>query len=156
MNEGINPQSTKRALVEACMRYVNQRKENARQAISAVNDAAAVETKSSAGDKFETAREMMQQELNRHGQLLADAERMGQVLDNLDIRPYLGPAKLGSLVETDRGSFFLAIGIGQLRIEGVLYWVISPASPLGQRFIGVDVGEQVTFNDTTYRINNVW
>lgn len=156
MSNGITPQSTKLALLAECKQYVNQRIENAKQAIAATSDAAAADTKSSAGDKFETTREMMQQELNRHRQLLADAERMEQALDKLDIRVLAGPAKRGSLIETDRGTFFLAIGIGQLRIAGISYWVISPASPLGQRFMGRKPGEQVTFNNTEYGISEVW
>lgn len=152
----MSPQSTKLALLAECRKYVNQRIENARQAIASANDAAAADTKSSAGDKFETTREMMQQELNRHRQLLADAERMEQALDNLDIRPHTGPAKLGSLIETDRGTFFLAIGLGQLQIGGISYWIISPASPLGQRFVGLNAGEQVSFNNTAYGISAVW
>src|SRR5690606_37884706 len=130
--------------------------ENARQAIASANDAAAADTKSSAGDKFETTREMVQQELNRHRQLLADAERMEQVLDRLDIRPHTGPAKPGCLIETDRGTFFLAIGVGQLHIDGNSFWAISPASPLGQRFIGLNAGDHVTLNNVAYGINSVW
>lgn len=155
MNKDITPQSTKLALLAECKKYVNQRIENARQAIASVSDAAAADTKSSAGDKFETTREMMQHELNRHRQLLADAERMEAALDNLDIRLHTGSAKLGSLIETDRGIFFLTIGLGQLKIEGISYWIISPASPLGQLFIGLNAGEHVTFNDTAYEIRDV-
>src|SRR5690606_40583456 len=131
MDKTAAPEAIKRSLLTACKKYVNQRIKNAQEAIVSASDAAADDTKSSAGDKFETTREMMQQELNRHQQLLADAQRMEQVLTNLDIRIDDGPAKLGSLISTSHGSFFIAISIGQLQIDGTSYWVISPASPLG-------------------------
>lgn len=142
-------------LLAACKEYVDQRIDNARQAIASASDAAADDTKSSAGDKFETTREMMQQELTRHQQLLADAKRMEQVLANLDTHMDSGPARLGSLVATDQGIFFIAISIGHLQVNGISYWVISPASPLGQLLIGVKTGEQITFNGTIYQITNI-
>ncbi|SFC26605.1 hypothetical protein SAMN05421747_10779 [Parapedobacter composti] len=143
------------SLLEACETYVGQRMENALQAMASASAAAADDTKSSAGDKFETTREMMQQELNRHQQLLADARRMAQVLAGLDVRAHHGPAKLGSLVETNHGLFFLAVNVGQLIIGGKTYRVISPVSPLGQRFIGSKAGDELVFNGMNYRIVNV-
>lgn len=148
-------EATKTSLLAACKEYVGQRIDNARQAIASASDAASDDTKSSAGDKFETTREMMQQELTRHQQLLTDAKRMEQVLANLDARVDDGPARLGSLVITNHRIFFIAISIGQLHIGGISYWVISPASPLGQRLIGVKTGEQIAFNDSIYQITKV-
>lgn len=145
----------KTSLLAACRKYVDQRIENAQEAIASASDAAGDDTKSSAGDKFETTREMMQQELNRHHQLLADAKRMEQVLDSLDVRADGGPAKPGSLVTTNQGSFFIAISIGQLQINSLSYWVISPASPLGQRLVGIKTGDHLTFNGVRYQVTGV-
>lgn len=155
MDKTAAPDAIKRSLLTACKKYVDQRIKNAQEAILVASDAAADDTKSSAGDKFETTREMMQQELNRHRQLLADAQRMEEVLHNLDIRLHDGPAKLGSLVTTNRGIFFIAISAGQLQINDRPYWVISPASPLGQHLVGMRTGEQVSFNGTTYAITGI-
>lgn len=147
--------TTKAALLAACKQYVDQRLANAEQAIASASDAAADDTKSSAGDKFETTREMMQQEIGRHRQLLAEAQRMAQVLTALDTRLQAGPAKLGSLVETNRRIFFLAIGAGRLDIDGDAYWAISTASPMGHQLIGVEAGHRFVFNDLEYVINQV-
>lgn len=155
MDKTAAPEAIKRSLLAECKKYVNRRIENAQEAIAAASDAAADDTKSSAGDKFETTREMMQQELTRHRQLLVDAKRMEEVLHNLDIRLHDGHAKLGSLVTTNHGIFFIAISAGQLQINGRSYWVISPVSPLGQRLVGMKTGEQVSFNSTTYAINGI-
>ncbi|MFC3199445.1 3-oxoacyl-ACP synthase [Parapedobacter deserti] len=143
------------SLLEACKTYVDQRIANALQAIASASDAAADDTKSSAGDKFETTREMMQQELNRHQQLLTDAKRMEKVLADLDVRIHTEPAKLGSLVKTNHGMFFIAVSVGQLQIDGTTYRAISPASPLGQRFIGAKIGEGIDFNGMNYQIISV-
>lgn len=146
---------TKVSLRAACKKYVVERTDNALQAIESARDAAADDTKSSAGDKFETTREMMQQELNRYQQLLADAQRLEQVINNLSVHVDDGPVKLGSLVETSHGIFFMAISIGQLQINGNPYWIISPKSPLGQQFIGANVGQQIAFNGKIYLITGI-
>ncbi|MBK1440501.1 3-oxoacyl-ACP synthase [Parapedobacter sp. ISTM3] len=155
MSANTVSQATKIALLDACKAYVDQRTANALQAIASASDAAADDTKSSAGDKFETTREMMQQELNRHQQLLTDAQRMAKVLADLDVRIHTEPVKLGSVVETNHGMFFIAVSVGQLQIDGTTYRVISSASPLGQRLIGLNAGEAITFNGTAYRVTHV-
>ncbi|MFB2117871.1 3-oxoacyl-ACP synthase [Parapedobacter sp. 2B3] len=144
----------KASLLATCKQYVDQRLANVRQAIASASEAAADDTKSSAGDKFETTREMMQQELSRHQQLLADAKRMEQVLTNLDVNVHEGPVKPGSLVLTNHGNFFIAISMGHVQIDGVSYWIISPASPLGQRLIGVKTRDEIAFNGMVYHITD--
>ncbi len=145
----------KASLLAACQHYVDERIANAQQAIASARDAAADDTKSSAGDKFETTREMMQQEIARHQQLLADAERMGQVLVSLDARPQSGPVRLGSLVETNRGTFFLAISAGRLEVDGNTYWVVSTASPIGNRLVDMQAGSRFSFNNMEYTVKQV-
>jgi len=147
--------AVKTSLLAACHRYIDERITNARQALVSASDAAADDTKSSAGDKFETTREMMQQEIARHQQLLTDAERTRHVLASLDARPHSGPAKLGSLIETNQGTFFLAISAGRLEVEGNTYWVVSTASPIGSRLIGLQAGSHFSFNRITYAINQI-
>lgn len=155
MSKSNVSQATKISLLEACNKYVTQRIANATQAIESASEAATDDTKSSAGDKFETTREMMQQELNRHRQLLADAQHMAKALADLDIRIHTGPIKRGSLIDTNHGMFFIAISAGELQIAGTTYRAISPASPVGQCFIGLEAGEEFAFNGTDYRIKSV-
>lgn len=147
--------TVKVSLLTVCKKHVQQRIDNAQEAIASASDAAADDTKSSAGDKFETTREMMQQELSRHHLLLSDAKRMEQLLANIDIRVDSGPIRTGSLVTTDQGIFFIAISVGQTQVGEVTYWIISPYSPLGQRLVGLSAGQQVAFNGTTYQITAV-
>jgi transcription elongation GreA/GreB family factor len=143
----------KAALLAACAEYVQGRIATAEQAIASARDAATDDTKSSAGDKFETTREMMQQEIARNEQLLAEARRMEQVLmagfpasRKEEVRP-------GSLIETDRGIFFICISIGLLRLRGADCYVISADSPLGRQLLGKRAGDRLTFNGRSYQIN---
>ena len=145
----------KSSLLSACQHYVNERITNAKQAISSAHEAAANDTKSSAGDKFETTREIMQQEIARHQQLLTNAERMSRTLYSLDMRKSSDVAKPGSLVETDHGVFFLSISAGRLEIAENTYWAVSAASPIGSRLIGLRAGDRFSFNQTVYTIKYI-
>ncbi|WP_257957532.1 GreA/GreB family elongation factor [Parapedobacter tibetensis] len=148
-------ESLKGALLSACKQYVQDRITNADQAIAVASDAATDDTKSSAGDKFETTREMMQQEINRLQQLLAQARQMEQVLRNIDINIHAKQAMLGSLVETNHGAFFLSVSAGQLLVDGKTYFAVSIASPVGSLMLGKEVGEQFTLNQIEYQLVSV-
>ncbi len=151
----ISGAELKAALLAACAGYVQERMATAEQAIASARDAATDDTKSSAGDKFETTREMMQQEIGRNEQLLVEARRMEQVLvagfpgaTQEQIRP-------GSLVETNQGFFFICISIGLLRTGGTDCYVISADSPLGRQLLGKRAGDCLIFNNKTYQIKGL-
>lgn len=145
----------KERLLAACEQYVQTRIATARQAMEAAQTSANEETKSSAGDKYETDRAMAQLERDRHAQLLAEALRLQQDLNRLDITQTYKFVQPGSLVETDKGWYFISIGAGKLTLNGRLYVAVSPASPLALAFVGKHVGEVVRFNQTTYRLLSV-
>ncbi|MBO0940038.1 3-oxoacyl-ACP synthase [Fibrella sp. HMF5335] len=146
----------KNHLYDACMAYVQQRIQTATEAMTAAQESANAESKSSAGDKYETGRAMAQLERDRHAQLLADAQRMRQELEHLDPLAPPGPVvRPGSLVLTSAGNFYIAISAGRLLVDGQPYMAVSPASPIGALLRGKSVGEVVTFNKQTYLINGI-
>lgn len=116
------------------------------ESINQVEDSLFNETKSSAGDKYETSREMIQQDLDRlQGQLTAsDKDRV--VLESLNNISQSDRVVLGSLVQTDLGVYFIAIGIGRVSCDGRDVFVISPQSPIGKLLLGKRVGEVLVFN----------
>jgi transcription elongation GreA/GreB family factor len=61
----------------------------------------------------------------------------------------------GSLVETDKGYFFIAISLGIVEVNKEKVIVISPAAPLGQALLGLSVGDSLTFNNQDYSIKSV-
>lgn len=144
----------KEKIYNHCHSYIRQRIETALQAIASVEAAGAEDTKSSAGDKYETGREMMKQELERHQQLLAGAREMEQTLEGLGPTVQGSSATIvpGSLIRTDQGLFYLAVGIGKLSIEGQDIFVLSPSAPVGKLLIGKQAGDSISFNTKTYYI----
>jgi len=113
------------------------------------------ETKSSMGDKYETSREMVQQQINTLQLQLNENRRAHTFLITLNVNPHqiIG---VGSLVETDKGLFYIAVSCGEIIYEGKKIFVISPESPLGASLLGKKKNDQITLNNSAQNIVNFW
>ena len=122
--------------------------------ITEARQAAQNDTKSSAGDKYETGREMAQQESNRNMAQLHAANKLKVLLDRV---PVIEASVIdnGSVVITDTGNFYLAIGAGSLQVDGDSYMAISLASPIGQKMKGLKPEDSFILNGKTYTIKQV-
>ncbi|MDM8173325.1 3-oxoacyl-ACP synthase [Olivibacter sp. 47] len=119
MNKELNELKTK--LYKRCHEIVNERIDHAEQGICYAKDAATDDTKSSAGDKYETTREMMQQEINRNERQLAEANRLKYQLDGVSVALASDIVQLGSLVQTNDGLFFWQLPLGQLNFHPIAF-----------------------------------
>ncbi|MET1057867.1 MAG: 3-oxoacyl-ACP synthase [Pedobacter sp.] len=146
----------KTKLYQRCMDFVLQRIDTAETALKQAQEASNDDTKSSAGDKFETTREMMQQDIARNKNLLFDGQQNLQLLSSLESVPAAGDTvRNGSLVYTSKGIFYISISAGQLNVEDQLVFAISAASPIGQLLIGKKAGESFSFNQNAYTIEDI-
>jgi transcription elongation GreA/GreB family factor len=135
----------KQQLLQTCIDHVKSRIDTANAAISEARGAANSETKSSAGDKYETGRAMMQQEIEKNATQAGEAQKLLQVLKSIDPSKTPGTVQLGSMVKTSLGHYYFAASLGKVSLDGKDYFVISPGSPLGQAFFGKKKGDKVTF-----------
>ena len=119
-----------------------------------LSEAIAMDTKSSAGDKYETGREMANLEKEKlHAQTLG----FKNSLATLSALPQGKATKidLGSLVQTDKEWIHISISLGQLEIDGEKVLVISPLAPLAQLLMNKEKGETITFRTNNYQILNI-
>ncbi len=145
----------KSGLHQLCLNFIQQRIDTAQTALTQAQEASNDDTKSSAGDKFETTREMMQQDISRNKSLLADAMQNLQVLKSLENIPVTDVVRNGSLVYTSNAIFYLSISAGQLNMDSMPIFAISAASPVGQLMIGKKVKDTFTFNKKEYFIDKI-
>ncbi|PTQ99981.1 hypothetical protein C8P68_102812 [Mucilaginibacter yixingensis] len=138
-----------------CLDIVEQRMETGRQALKSAEDGAEQETKSSAGDKYETAREMMQQEKNRAMAQLNEANKLLVALQGISTNGEAEKVQAGSVISTDKGNFYLSISAGVIKFEGKDYFAVSPASPIGTKLMGKQKGDSFDMNGKHYQIINV-
>lgn len=110
------------------------------------------ETKSSAGDKFETGRAMMQAEMDRYTIQLSKTQQAINDLLQIDINKTHKKVALGSLIVTTNGNYFISIGYGKIEVLENTYYAISLASPVGQLFRDKTVGAVVQHFKSNYEI----
>ena len=145
----------KEELLKQCMEYVDERIATAQQAINAARESANDDTKSSAGDKYETGREMMQQEIDRNRKQLDEAQKLRQLLQQIDPPKITDMVQNGSLVSTNYGDFYISISRGQLIIDGKNYFAISAVSPIGINLMRLKVGAKFDFNGKMFTIKGI-
>jgi transcription elongation GreA/GreB family factor len=127
----------------------------AQQEIASTRASFASDTKSSAGDKHEVGRAMVQQELDKLEEQCAKLITLQQELERVPLERDFAHVAFGSLVETDHGIYFLAIGLGRVEFESATCYAISLLSPIGALLQGKRVGEQVFFNGRNNTVQRI-
>ncbi|UIR56775.1 GreA/GreB family elongation factor [Sphingobacterium sp. SRCM116780] len=142
-------------LMEACKQHVEDRIANLILALKSAHEASTDDTKSSAGDKYETTREMMQQDIARCQMQLAEAKKDESTLNGL-VEPYQSDfVQDGSIVETNKGIYFIAISIGIVQTPYGKVFVISNQSPIGKLLLKKKVDESFMFNSVEQKLLSI-
>lgn len=113
------------------------------------------ETKSSMGDKYETSREMLQQEINRLQNQLKIVHQQLDILHQNEIKTTEKIEK-GSLVQTDLGYFYISVAYGKFAFEDKMIFAISEESPLSKAMIGLKKGEKINLSTQAQHVKNIW
>lgn len=140
---------------QLCLDFIKQRIQTAETALAQAREASNDDTKSSAGDKYETSREMMQQDIDRNKRLLMDAQENLKTLEAIGQATATDTVSGGSLVYTNEGIFYISISAGQLHTDGKTLFAISAASPIGKLMLGKKKGDDFSFNGKKYLLNEV-
>ncbi|UMB53252.1 3-oxoacyl-ACP synthase [Lutibacter sp. A64] len=143
----MNYLKIKQQLLEQCFHFVRQKSAVISQSIASNKNDLFSETKSSAGDKHETGRAMIQLEMEKSSQQLAEIEAMNAVLNKISIEKSSEVVCLGSLIKTSKGTYFLAISVGKILVEDATYFAISSQSPIGKQLLGQKIGGTLAFNN---------
>ncbi|RYD79731.1 MAG: 3-oxoacyl-ACP synthase [Sphingobacteriales bacterium] len=145
----------KSQLYQLCLTFIQNRIENIEYSLQQARQASNDDTKSSAGDKYETTREMMQQEMDRNSKLLYEAGQQKIALQQVENADAAKEVKNGSLVLTSGGNFYISISAGELNVAGQKFIAVSQAAPIGRAFIGASMGQEVCFNGNKYLVTEI-
>ena len=125
-------------------------------AINNARNAANDETKSSAGDKYETTRAMMQFEQEKLAKQYHDTQQQLHTLMGIKTDNPSDIIRLGSLIQTNVGMYYLAVGVGKLSKDSVEVITLSIQSPLALQFLGKKTKERFKFMNKEFIIESVW
>lgn len=147
--------SVKQHLFDQLMIWFDQRLSGIRQQLEAAQEAANNETKSSAGDKYETERAMQQLNKEMYSKQLSaaiqDKETAIQLLKNF--KP--GMVGAGALVYTSSGNFFIISGQGKVSLDGQDYYVVAPNAPVALELKGKKIGDEFRFQNKIQKIVSI-
>ncbi|TLP73043.1 3-oxoacyl-ACP synthase [Maribacter sp. ACAM166] len=145
----------KRAAYDHCIQFVSERLGRIQLQIKELEIALSSETKSSAGDKHETGRAMIQLEREKLGQQLSELEKTQQLLSKVPKYRDSQTIGLGSLVITDSFSYYIGISAGEYKHTTKSVYCISAATPIGKLVFGKSVGHTINFNGKTNSILSI-
>lgn len=114
------------------------------------------EEKNSAGDKYETSRETMTQDLNslekQIKQSNLDLEELYRLQTIKDTPPTV---QEGALVQLGTEWFLLAVSVGQVKVGDKSVFLLSKNSPLGELLVGKKKGEAIQFRGKPQTISEI-
>jgi hypothetical protein len=137
------------------LQSINDKISLIRTMLSDLKESSSNETKSTAGDKHETALAMLQIEQKNVSQQLKEALDQKVLLEQINpaiIKPEAGS---GALLKTNKGYLFLSIALGKIIVDGITIMAISTRSPLGQKLIGLRVNDTAEINAIEYVIESI-
>ena len=111
---------------------------NLEQAIDSRNS----DTKSSAGDKFETSREMAQIEIHK---IESEISKTQQFISELF-------TKVTQFIITDKGAFLISIPFGKLILDDEKIFCISKKAPITKQLINTKINNSFFYNNINYSI----
>lgn len=143
------------SVLAALEAHLLQSLERAQSQVASLQESLTSESKSTAGDKHETGRAMIQQELeqavgaqNRASEALVGFRKIAAGAPSEVVAP-------GSLVRTSKGWFFTGMALGKVAVDGGSVFCVSLASPVGQALKGAAPSSTVPFQNSSLNVLEV-
>ncbi len=138
-----------------CQSIIAHKRSKLQEQLEAARESANSETKSSAGDKHETARalaQLEQENLLKHfdflNQLQAD-------LESIDPTECLQKVTRGALVKTDKLHIFFGLAIGSIKVEEQSIFGVSMSSPIGRAAADKGINDRFVVNGSAHIIETI-
>lgn len=141
----------KEQLRQACLSKVAENISSAEQLLQNIIESKLSDTKSSAGDKFETSRERLQAEEDRINSVLIKAKTLEHKLKSLN-QQSCSKAEEGALVVTEKAYYFISVGLGKIKVNDKDYYTISSDAPISKLMWNKQVGDNFSINNSTQTI----
>lgn len=139
-----------------CLAVVKDRLNTIATNLSGLMDAKSSETKSSAGDKYETGMAMIQNQEELYKRQQAETSVIYQNMLKIDPSKSCKQVENGALVLVPGGMFYICAGMGKMVLEHHTYFAISLISPIGAALKFKKTGEVYTYNEKNVPINAIY
>ena len=138
----------KALLLQHCFDYVEDLLDRAEKGIVEARTDAQQEQKSSAGDKFETHRAMMHLQMETFIKRKEVAEDLYSTLQRIALEKVIDQQiGLGSLIELERGWYYISISAPKFIHHNLQYTIISQEAPFYKQLQGKEVGDFIEWHN---------
>lgn len=151
----IEPMTLKQKIHTRCCDIQDEKIRSLTKTLHELVESAESDIKSSAGDKHETGRAMIQIEQENIGRQLNEAMVQKAILEKIDADSNSPEIIKGSLVKTNRGFLYLSIPLGKINLDSTVVFALSPQSPLGTKLMGLKAKATAGMNGVNYIIESV-
>ena len=103
------------------------------------------DTKSSAGDKFETSREMAQIEISK---IEKEIVKTQQLITDLT-------SKASQFIITDKGAFLISIPFGKLMVNSSEVFCISNSAPITNQLVNTEISASFKYRGVAYNVLDI-
>ena len=138
-----------------CRRFLERRQTLIEKQQRRLKESLSSETKSSAGDKHETGRALIQLEQEKLSQQVLQIQKDKRVLGRVDLKSNTNNVHLGSLVQTDRAWYFVAISADVFDNGTLRVFCMSVNAPIAKAMIGKKAGDSFVFNSISHTVLRV-
>lgn len=146
----------KESLKQFCKSFIQQRIQTTQSLINNAQQAANSEEKSSAGDKYETARAMGHIEKDMHaGQLMQHVKELAS-LQHINVSQIYNTVTAGAFIQCSSVALFIAAGAGKQLFNGRQVLFLSPAAPLAKLVMNKKTGDKFLLNGIDAVIKDVF
>ncbi len=139
----------------ACEQILTERVASIKAQLHELVEGAKNDSKSTAGDKHETSRAMMQIEQEKLSNQQTQVQAQLLVLKRIDPSIISETITTGSLVNTNQGWLYISVPLGRITVQEHYVMCLSSQSPLGVLLNGHRQGEKVNMNGVVYELEIV-
>lgn len=147
----------KSSVYQSVFDLLTEREKLLSEELTSLNLSISEDTKSSAGDKYETGREMIRQEIGKvqkqHHQTKIFKQQIQQFFEQEKSSSQVNE---GSLLQYGGDWLFISVSLGQVKVNDEKVFLLSKASPLGQALLGKNKLDQVNFRGKTKQIEELF
>ena len=147
--------TVKQTIYTHLVKLIREKKDELIQAVASAKESRDNDSKSSVGDKHETARALAQIEIDKLEVQLDKTLHQEKELSSIHPEKPHSQIESGSLVYTNQENYFISIGLGKIELEIGIFYCISLVSPVGKLLNGKKQGDKIHFNGREIEIVKV-
>lgn len=156
INPFMNKAKLKSELHRKCEELLQRKLDRLNQAFAETREALLSEAKSTAGDKHETGRAMIQLEQEKMSRQFKETEHLQDLLQRVPQGKEFSEVQSGALVQSSTALLYIAVGLGKVELQGIEVFVVAPSSPLAQLMLRMKAGESFNFNGRSQKVDWVY